>query len=298
MTYSIVARDPSSGELGVAVQTAMFAVGSAVPWATAGVGAVASQAIAEPAYGPRCLAALAGGMDATSALAAARDDDPAAFLRQVGVVSADGSVAAFTGEMCIDRAGDQAGDGYTVQANMMASERVWPAMATAYEGSAGPLSTRLLAALDAAEAAGGDARGCMSAAMVIVDGVVHDDPWQGRLLDVRVDHHNHPLEELRRLVETAGVFAGFHRAVDAVMSGDGEGALALLTPSLATLPRDENMRFLQSGALLLAGQTDEAAASLRALVAGRPSWEVIVRSFEAKGLMAMPPGVTVDAVLG
>ena len=130
MTYSIVARDPATGELGVAVQTCMFAVGSVVPWARAGVGAVATQAIAEAAYGPRCLDALANGATASEALAAAQAADPMAALRQVGVVGADGTAAATTGELCIDHAGDVLGDGFAVQANMMSTAAVWPAMAS------------------------------------------------------------------------------------------------------------------------------------------------------------------------
>src|SRR5262245_10035099 len=167
MTYSIVARDEVSGELGVAVQTCMFAVGSAVPWARAGVGAVATQAIGEAAYGPRCLEGLATGATAAEALAAARDIDPLAVMRQVGVVGVDGTAAAATGELCIDHAGHVVGDGFAVQANMMSTPEVWPAMAAAFRGSSGPLAHRLLAALVAGEAAGGDARGRMSAALLV-----------------------------------------------------------------------------------------------------------------------------------
>src|SRR5262245_37318528 len=156
MTYSIVARDPETGQLGVGVQTCMFAVGAMVPWARAGVGAVASQAVAEPAYGPRCLDALADGGTAATALDAAAAADPIAALRQVGVVGADGSVAASTGELCIDHAGHQLGDGFAVQGNMLRSPEVWPAMAAAFVDATGPLAQRLLAALFAGEAAGGD----------------------------------------------------------------------------------------------------------------------------------------------
>jgi uncharacterized Ntn-hydrolase superfamily protein len=157
MTYSIVARDAATGELGVAVQSCMFAVG-----------AVATQAIGEPAYGRRCLDVLATGGRATDALTSAQAVDPLAALRQVGVVAADGTAAATTGELCIDHAGDVVGDGYCVQANMISSPRVWSAMAAAFEAATGPLPRRLLAALEAREAAGGDARGRMSAALLVV----------------------------------------------------------------------------------------------------------------------------------
>src|SRR5207249_3591863 len=143
--------DPETGELGVAVQTCMFAVGSVVPWAEAGVGAVATQAMPEAAYGWRCLAAMKDGATASEALERARAMDEGHAIRQVGVVDANGNSAAFTGELCIDFAGHHCGDGYTVQANMMASDRVWPAMAEAYERARGSLAERMLAALLAGE---------------------------------------------------------------------------------------------------------------------------------------------------
>ncbi len=156
--------------MGVAVQTCWLAVGSIVTWARPGVGAVATQAFAERAYGPRCLDAIASGRSPGEALAEARDADPMAEVRQVGVVSTDGGVAATTGELCIDHAGHVTGDGFSAQANMMATPDVWGAMAAAFEQSTGPLARRLLAALHAGEAAGGDARGRMSAALLVVEG--------------------------------------------------------------------------------------------------------------------------------
>src|SRR5262245_40788856 len=215
MTYSIVARDPDTGALGVAVQTCMFAVGAIVPWARAGVGAVATQAFTERAYGPRCLASMASGRSADEALTAARDEDPVAAMRQVGVIDAAGAAANFTGELCISFAGHQRGDGYAVQANMMASAHVWPAMAAAYEAASGPFPRRLLAALAAGEEAGGDARGAMSAAMKVVDGDRRDDPTDGVVVDVRVDEHDRPLDELARLLTASDAFDHYFRAVDA-----------------------------------------------------------------------------------
>lgn len=162
LTYSIVARDALSGDLGVAVQTCMFAVGSTVPWPRPGIGAVATQAITEAAYGPRCLDRLALGATATEALAAAQAADPMPALRQVGVVSSDGSVAVTTGELCIDHAGEFAGDGFVVQANMMSTPDVWPAMASTFAGSSGALAHRLLAALKAGNRrVGTPAVGCL-----------------------------------------------------------------------------------------------------------------------------------------
>src|SRR5919107_2432327 len=166
-TYSIVARDPETGEVGVAVQSHWFSVGSIVSWARPGVGAVATQSIGEPSYGPGLLDLLGEGVAPADALAQLTAADERARFRQVAVVDAGGRVAAHTGEGCMAFAGDQAGDGYSVQANMMASAAVWPAMAEAFEAAEGPLAGRLRAALRAAEGAGGDVRGRRSSAIVV-----------------------------------------------------------------------------------------------------------------------------------
>jgi uncharacterized Ntn-hydrolase superfamily protein len=308
MTYSIVARDPQTGLLGVAVQTAMFAVGSTVPWARAGVGAVATQAMAEPAYGTRCLDALQAGASAQAALDQAMTADQAALLRQVAVVDANGSAAAFTGEWCIDQAGHIVGDGFAAQANMMASPDVWPAMAAAY-GSAAPMpeagssgldggdrandeaawsfGRRLLAVLEAGQAAGGDARGVMSAALIIVAGQ-RAEPWAGRLVDLRTDRGDDPLGQLRRLLDAAEAYARFGSAVDALVGGDARAALDAADRGLVLLPGEENLRFIRSGALLAAGDEEAGRAVLRALIDDRPSWAVVVRGFAAKGLLTLP----------
>ena len=297
MTYSIVARDPDSGELGIAVQSAIFGVGSVVPWARPGVGAVATQANAEPAYGPRCLDALAAGATAAEALDRAVAEDPAAFLRQVGVVGADGSAAAMTADFCIEYAGHRTGDGISVQANMMASQEVWPAMVEAYGAARGPLARRLLAALDAAQRVGGDARGVMSAALLVV-GAEPVDPWRGRLVDLRVDRSANPLGELRALLDAADAYGRFNRAVETLFAGDPKAALVELEEGLRVLPAEDNLRFLRAGALLAEGDVDGGRSELRALLSERPTWEVVVRSFAAKGLIAMPGEVSVDTLLG
>jgi uncharacterized Ntn-hydrolase superfamily protein len=295
VTYSIVARDPESGALGVAVQTCMFAVGAVVPWARPGVGVVASQAISESAYGPRCLDAIDAGVTAADALATAQAADPMALLRQVGVVAADGSAAAMTGDWCIDHAGHVVGDGFAVQANMMASERVWSAMADTYVESTGPFARRLVATLDAGQAAGGDARGVMSAVLVVVSGE-RGDPWEGRLVDLRVDRSEDPLGALHALLDASDAYQRFGRAVDALFGGDADASLAHLDDALALLPDEENLRFLRNGALLARGDVDAARAELHALLARRPTWEIVVRSFAAKGLFALPASTSVDAL--
>jgi uncharacterized Ntn-hydrolase superfamily protein len=294
MTYSIVARDPATGQLGVAVQTCYFAVGSIVPWARAGVGAVATQAFAEIAYGPRCLDALAEGATPAEALERARAEDPGSAVRQVAVVGADGAAAVVTGELCLAHAGHTAGDGVTAQANMVASADVWGAMVAGYEAATGPLARRLLAALEAGEAAGGDARGRMSAALLVVEGTAAAVAGGGVVADVRVDRSDDPLGDLARLLDARDAFAGFDVAADQLVAGDPAAALATLDAALDHLPGDENLRSLRAAALIGSGRVDEGVAEVRALVAARPTWEIIVRGFAGMGLVPVPEGLAID----
>jgi len=205
-TYSIVARDPKTGELGVAVQSHWFAVGALVTWAEPGVGAVATQANIDPGYGPRALALLRAGKSAREALAELLAKDTEREVRQVALVDARGNVAAHTGKDTIPFAGHQTGTGFSVQANIMANEKVWPAMARAYRETKGPLAERLLAALDAAQAAGGDVRGKQSAAILIVGPDKVEEAWRGVRLNLRVDDAREPLTELRRLYKLARAY--------------------------------------------------------------------------------------------
>lgn len=199
-TYSIVARDPASGDLGVAVQSKFFAVGAVVPWARAGVGAVATQAHANVRFGPAGLELMAGGLTAGEALERLLLEDPAVAQRQVALVDRAGTVAVHTGSECMHWAGHRVGIGYAVQGNILVGERVITAMAEAFEGSAGELAERLLSALQAAEVAGGDRRGRQSAALYVARaggsyGGTHD-----RYIDLRVDDHGEPLDEVTRLL--------------------------------------------------------------------------------------------------
>jgi uncharacterized Ntn-hydrolase superfamily protein len=296
MTYSIVARDPETGALGVAIQTCMFAVGAIAPWARPGVGIVAAQGTAEPAYGPRCLDAIERGASAADALTAAQAEDPDVSVRQVGLVSAGGTAAATTGEGCIDYAGHVVGDGFAVQANMMASSDVWPAMDQAFRASTAGFPRRLLAALVGGQAAGGDARGMMSAAMLVTHGH-RRDPWARPLLDLRVDHSDDPLGELDRLLDMSEAFEHFNRAYVALGRADPDGALSEIEPALVALPDEGNLRFLRARALLAQGDVERGRAELKSLITSRPSWEIVVRSFAAKGRIAVPESASIDALL-
>ncbi len=248
MTYSIVARDPGTGELGVAVQTGTFGVGVGVPWAEAGVGAVATQSITEHSYGPFGLELMKAGRTAEEALAGLVASDAKQRFRQVGMVDSHGNAAAHTGDGCIRDCGDLVGDGFTVQANMMASDTVWPAMATAYEAASGSLARRLLAALEAAEREGGDFRGAQSAAIRVVQSEPTGFVWKGRVSNLRVDDHVDPVGELRRLLDLEEDYRadrGDHlreheqrwiAAEKAAKDGDPQRAREILQPLLDAHP--------------------------------------------------------------
>lgn len=298
MTNSIVARDPATGQLGVAVQTCMPAVGAIVPWAEAGVGAVATQAFTEPAYGPRCLAGLRAGQPPHIALKAAAEADPTPQIRQVALIGADGMTAATTGPGCVGHAGHLAGPGSSVQANMASSPEVWPAMAVAFENSSGALAWRLLAALHAAEAAGGDARGPMSAAVLVVDGHAAQPYAAGTVVDLRVDHSDHPLADLTRALRAFDAYGLFHQFVGQLFSGDAVESLATIAQALALLPDEGNFRFGHVGALLATGELEAAQRELRTLVRARSSWAELFDQFVTNGLMRLPDGTGVSDILG
>src|SRR5271168_4816399 len=219
-TYSIVARDPDTGQLGVAVQSHYFAAGSVVTWAEAGVGAVATQASADPAYGKLGLDLMRARKSAPDTLAGLLAADPMREIRQVAMVDALGRTAAHTGQTTIPEAGHIVGDGFSVQANMMLKNTVWPAMAEAYTSAKGELVDRFLAALDAAEAEGGDIRGRQSAAILIVEGKSSGRPWHDRIFDLRVDDASEPLVEIRRLVAVRRAYIHMRLGDDAASRRD------------------------------------------------------------------------------
>jgi uncharacterized Ntn-hydrolase superfamily protein len=275
VTYSIVARDAETGDLGVAVQTRAFSVGRTVPWALPGVGAVATQAFSERSYGPLGLKLLQAGRTPERTLRALVAADEHGEARQVGIVDADGRAAAHTGESCIPECGHAVGDGFAVQANMMRSAEVWPAMAEAYT-SAGrgegdgdgevTLARRLLAALDAAEAAGGDFRGRQSAALLVVAGERSTTPWDGRISDLRVEDNPEPLAELRRLLELEEAYRRLNRVRGEVPEEEANRARAAGVA-------EDNLEWFAVAAAWRAGDLAEARRRLARLLARDPRWE-------------------------
>jgi uncharacterized Ntn-hydrolase superfamily protein len=268
-TYSIVARDPDSGEVGVAVQSHWFSVGSVVSWARAGVGAVATQSIGEPSYGPDALDLLAEGVPPAEALARLVAGDERERFRQVAVVDAGGRVAVHTGERCIAFAGHRTGDGYSVQANMMASPDVWPAMAEAFEAADGPLARRLVAALRAAEGAGGDVRGRQSAAIVVAP--PEGEPWRLRT-DLRVEDHDEPLDEIERLLDLADAYRLATEGDNLVGEGERDEAAARYNRAAELAPGNHELIFWSGLSAAEGGDMTTALERVRRAIEMQPGW--------------------------
>ncbi len=288
-TYSIVARDAATGQLGVAVQSHWFSVGSIVTWAEAGVGAVATQSFVEPSYGPLGLTLMRGGRSAAEALEALVTTDEGRAVRQVAMVDAQGRVAAHTGERCIIAAGHHVGDGYSVQANLMEKDTVWGAMAKAYEAAEGDLAERLLQALEAAQAEGGDIRGKQSAALLIVSGDPMPEPWQGRLFDLRVEDHPEPVAELRRLVRFQRAYLKLNEGDGHVTGGDIEQAMKAYSDA-GSYVTDEEINgegaFWVGITLAEVGRVEEALPYLRRAYRQDARWAELVPRLPASGLLS------------
>jgi uncharacterized Ntn-hydrolase superfamily protein len=276
-TYSIVAHCPETGEVGAAVQSHWFSVGSIVCWARAGVGAVCTQSIAEPAYGPRTLDRLAAGEAPEVALHAQLRADEQAPFRQVAAVDADGRTAVHTGARCIAYAGHVHGAGFTTQGNMMASDAVWGAMAEAYEAAGGALGRRLLAGLQAAEGAGGDARGRQSSAIVVAPGT--GEPWR-LSIDLRVEDHPDPLGELERLLDLKDAYTAATLGDDLTGEGRHEEAAAAYERAAALAPGNHELLFWAGLAAALDGDLATGVARVRRAIDLQPGWRELLDRLE------------------
>jgi uncharacterized Ntn-hydrolase superfamily protein len=286
-TYSIVARDPATGELGVAVQSHWFGVGAIVSWAEAGVGAVATQSFVDPAYGERLLALLKRGVAADAALQQLVADDQQRDVRQVAVVDHAGRVAVHTGSKAIAAAGHRVGAGYSVQANLMGNARVWPAMASAFESATGDLADRLLAALEAAQQVGGDIRGQQSAALQVVRPKSSGRPWSGadRVFDLRVDDHPQPLTELKRLVRLQRAYNRANRGDELMSEKKVEEALREYAAAAEIAPEILELPFWHAVTLASLGREAEAKPLFVKVFEKEPVWADLVERLPAAGLL-------------
>jgi uncharacterized Ntn-hydrolase superfamily protein len=285
MTYSIVARDKKTAEFGVAVQSHYFQVGPVVPWALAGVGAVATQAQVNRSYGPLGLDMLQAGYSAEQALKALTAGDPHADLRQCAIVDAAGHAAAHTGAKCIPAAGHLVGDGFSCQANLMEKDTVWAAMAAAYQDTDAPLAERLMAALDAAEAEGGDIRGRQSAAMLVVSGAGTGRPWEDRIIDLRVEDDAEPLHELRRLLRIRLAYDADSEADRLDEAGDPVAAAAKRRDAFELAPENVELRFWAGLAMAKSNDLDGGCALIAEAVRQDGRWLETVRRLVTADLL-------------
>jgi uncharacterized Ntn-hydrolase superfamily protein len=290
-TFSIVARDATTGELGVAVQSHAFSVGSGVSWAEAGVGAVATQSFIDPAYGPLGLDLMRAGRSASDSLKSLIAGDDGRDVRQVAMVDSSGRVSAYTGSKCIPSAGQHVGDGYSVQANLMDNDNIWPAMAKAFESAKGDLAERMLQALEAAQAAGGDIRGMQSAAILVVKGTSSGKPWSDKIFDLRVEDNPQPLAELRRLVN-------FQRANNLANDGDRylekkdyAAGLKAYEAAEKLLPDFAEMAFWHGVALANTGKVDDSLPIFAKAFRMYPKFRELVPRLAKVGLLPNDPKV-------
>ncbi|MDP3024428.1 MAG: DUF1028 domain-containing protein [candidate division Zixibacteria bacterium] len=284
-TYSIVARDSVTGEMGVAVQSHYFSVGPVVPWAEAGVGAVATQSLVDVTYGPLGLDLMRAGRTAQDALKALLAGDKNNAVRQVAMIDASGNVAAHTGDKCIPAAGHITGKNYSVQANLMLNDKVWPAMAKAFENTKGSLTERMLAALDAAQAQGGDIRGKQSAAILIVKGKSTGKPWQDKVLDLRVEDNPEPLKELRRLVKIAEAYHHSDLGDLALEKKDLKTALKEYAEAKRLYPESIELKFWEATALVNNGRVKESLPIFKEIFEKEPIWKELVKRLPSVDLL-------------
>jgi uncharacterized Ntn-hydrolase superfamily protein len=289
VTYSIVARDDRTGELGVAVQSHYFGVGSLVSWAEAGVGAVATQSVADPAYGTRGLEMMRAGASAPEALHRLLAEDRQERVRQVAFIDRHGRVATHTGARCIREAGHRVADGVSAQANIMERPTVPDAMVAAFRSADGDLSERLVQALEAAEGEGGDLRGRQSAALMVVAPRATGRPTEDTLFDLRVDDHPDPVAELRRLVGLSRAYERVDRGDELAAAGNAEAALTEYAAAHAEVPDSAELAFWHGVALAANGREQEARQLLDRAYAQGEGWRELLRRLPEAGLFPDDP---------
>jgi len=264
MTFSIVARDASTRELGVAVQTHWFSVGNEVPWAKVGVGAVATQASLDKSYGPIGLSLMSAGKSASQALSALLGIDQHSNVRQVAMVDRNGQTSAHTGTKCNPIAGHYVGDGFSCQANLMDNDSVWKSMAKSYESSQDlPLAERMISALEAGQASGGDVRGRQSAAILVVSGDSELNDWRGKLVDLRVDDNPDPIGELKRLLRLSRAYDWANSGETFLSTSKVVESIKAFEEAVALAPEVEELLFWQAVGLVRTNHMAEAMPKFR-----------------------------------
>jgi uncharacterized Ntn-hydrolase superfamily protein len=288
-TYSIVARDPKTGEMGVAVQSHYFSVGPVVPWAEAGVGVVATQSLVLVDYGPQGLDLMRRGYTARQALDTLLAADPHHEGRQVAMVDAHGNVATFTGPACIPDAGDAQGEQFSCQANLMSNPTIWPAMKTAFEKAQGDLAERLVQALEAAERAGGDIRGRQSAAIVVVKAQGSGKPWNDYVVNLRVEDSPKPLEELRRLLRLRRAYNLEDQGDTFTSEKKHEDAAKAYAEAMRLAPDVVELQFWAATTMYTNGREEDARKLFRQVFGREPRWLDLVPRLAKVGLFPNDP---------
>ena len=288
-TFSIVARDPATGQMGVAVQSHYFSVGPVVPWAEAGVGAVATQSLVLIDYGPNGLALMKQGLTAQQALDSLVKADAHNEGRQVAMVDAKGNVATYTGKGAIPFCGHKSGNQYSCQANLMASDKVWPAMAEAFEKAQGDLAERLMQALEAADKAGGDIRGRQSAAIVVVKGEKGPNPWDNVVVNLRVEDHDHPLVELRRLLRLRRAYTLEDQGDAFTTAKKNAEAAQAYAEAMKLAPDVVELQFWAASTMYQNGKKPEALALFKQVFAKEARWVPLIERLSKVGLFPADP---------
>jgi len=285
-TYSIVARDKTTGEMAVAVQSHWFSVGTAVSWGEAGVGVVATQSFTNKSFGLRGLAMLKAGVSPQEALDSLLNNDDGKAFRQVAILDTKGRVATHTGAKCIDEAGHANGDDFSVQANMMLNDTVVPAMEKAWKQYSDlALAERMVKVLEAAQAQGGDIRGKQSAALLVVKADASDEPWNDRLLDLRVDDHQNPVQELNRLVKVYRAYEHMNQGDYFVEKGQMQEAMNEYNAAMEMFPENLEMQYWTAITLANDGKTDQAVKMLQKIYKQDPNWRELTKRLPKVGLL-------------
>jgi len=288
-TFSIVARDPATGELGVAVQSHYFSVGPVVPWAAAGVGAVATQSLVLVDYGPNGLELMKGGMSAQQALDSLLKADAHNEGRQVAMIDAKGTVAAYTGKNCIPDAGHKIGTNYSVQANLMSNATVWPAMSAAFEKAQGDLGERMLQALEAGQKAGGDIRGMQSAAILVVKAQSTGKPWKDWVYNLRVEDSAEPIKELRRLVRLQRAYILNTQGDDYIAEQKTAEAMKAYEESVKLAPEVVELQFWAALTMYTNGRESDGLKAFREVFSHERLWADLIPRLAQVGLFPNDP---------
>jgi len=286
-TFSIVARDAETGEMGVAVQSHWFSVGSIVSWAEPGVGAIATQSLVNVSFGPRGLELLKKGLSAGEVMKKLVESDEGSAFRQVAIVDSKGGISAHTGDKCIEDAGHIIGDQFSVQANMMLNKKVVPAMEKAFKNSKGPLAERMVAAMIAAQEAGGDIRGQQSASILIVKGQSTGKLWEDRLIDLRVEDHPEAVKEIARVLKVFRAYEHMNNGDLAIEHGDEKKALAEYGAAQEMFPDNIEMKYWTAVSLANIGKLEEALPIYKDVFKKDKNWKTLTGRILKNGMLTV-----------